>query len=119
MSNYDSSQRKEVLNRYFEDEYDKQKKKADFLDMELEELNNKSVKNSDDYEELIDRYQTIIIDLEKLQDETFNKIDSDKAQKLEATIQHLKSRIAAIRKYLKDMKDISDYAENAFNSMNF
>ena len=114
---YTISGRKEVYDKYFNDEFEKQRKAVDFLDMEFDELHSKPIKDSNQYEEMIDRYNAIIQKLEKLYDETANKVDSEKSQQIEATIQYLKGRITAIKKYCNSMKDISDFVDRSFNSL--
>lgn len=115
INGYDNNQRKEVFNKYFDDEYEKRKKNADLLDMEYDELIAKPLKNPDDFEEMIDRYLALIQKLEKLYDETANKIDIEKTQKIEETILYLKSKITTIKKYHAAIKDAAQFADRSFN----
>ncbi len=117
IANYDMDQRKETFNRYFEDEYDKRKRNVDLLDMEYDELRSKPMKNPDDFEEMIDRYNALIQKLEKLYDETANKVDIEKTQQIEATIQYLKDRITSIKKYYTSLKEVAEFSERSFNSL--
>lgn len=98
-NNYDNNHKKEVFNRYFDDEYEKKKKDADLLDMELDELHRKPNKNPNGYEEIIGSYNFLIQRLEELYDETTNKVSIEKTQKLEETIKQLKNKVADIKKY--------------------
>jgi hypothetical protein len=112
--NYENNRKKEIHDSYFDDEYDEKKKNADLLEMELEELSSKSNKNPNDYEELIDRYNFLIQRLEELYDETYNKVSSEKSQKLEETIQQLKKKVIDIRKYLTSLKEAIDETNRLF-----
>ena len=113
-NDYDNHHRKEVYNKYFDDEYEKKKKSADFLDMELDELHSKSNKNPNDYEEIIDRYNALIQQLEELYDETTNKVSIEKSQKLEQTIQQLKNKRDDIKKYLAAFKEAINETNRLF-----
>ena len=112
--NYENNRKKEIHDSYFDDEYDEKKKNADLLEMELEELSSKSNKKPNDYEELIDRYNFLIQRLEELYDETYNKVSSEKSQKLEETIQQLKKKVIDIRKYLTSLKEAIDETNRLF-----
>lgn len=113
-NNYDNNHKKEVFNRYFDDEYEKKKKSADFLDMELDELHGKSNQNPNDYEEIIDRYNSLIQRLEELYDETTNKVSIEKTQKLEETIQQLKNKVTDIKKYMTTLKEAINETNRLF-----
>lgn len=113
--NYNNNHKKEVFNRYFDDEYEKKKKSADFLDMELDELHSKPNKNPNDYEEIIDRYNFLIQRLEELYDETTNKVSIEKTQKLEETIQYLKNKVTDIKKYMTTLKEAINETNRLFD----
>lgn len=114
-NNYDNNHKKEVFNRYFDEEYEKKKKSADFLDMELDELHSKPNKNPNDYEEIIDRYNFLIQRLEELYDETTNKVSIEKTQKLEETIQQLKNKVTDIKKYMTTLKEAINETNRLFD----
>lgn len=114
-NNYDNNHKKEVFNRYFDDEYEKKKKNVDFLDMELDELHSKPNKNPNDYEEIIDRYNFLIQRLEELYDETTNKVSIEKTQKLEETIQYLKNKVTDIKKYMTTLKEAINETNRLFD----
>ena len=114
-NNYDNNHKKEVFNRYFDEEYEKKKKSADFLDMELDELHGKSNQNPNDYEEIIDRYNSLIQRLEELYDETTNKVSIEKTQKLEETIQQLKNKVTDIKKYMTTLKEAINETNRLFD----
>lgn len=113
-NNY-NNHKKEVFNRYFDEEYEKKKKSADFLDMELDELHSKPNKNPNDYEEIISRYNFLIQRLEELYDETLNKVSIEKSQKLEKTIQYLKNKVTDIKKYMVSFKEAIDETNRLFD----
>jgi len=114
-NNYDNNHKKEVFNRYFDEEYEKKKKSADFLDMELDELHGKSNQNPNDYEEIINRYNSLIQRLEELYDETTNKVSIEKTQKLEETIQQLKNKVTDIKKYMTTLKEAINETNRLFD----
>lgn len=114
-NDYDNHHRKEVYNKYFDDEYEKEKRNADLLEMELEELHGKSNKNPNDYEEMIDRYNALIQKLERLYDETTYKVSTEKSQKLETTIQYLKNKRDDIKKYLVSLKEAIEETNRLFS----
>ena len=114
-NNSDNNHKKEVFNRYFDEEYEKKKKNADFLDMELDELHSKPNKNPNDYEEIIDRYNSLIQRLEELYDETINKVSIEKTQKLEETIKQLKNKVADIKKYTTALNEAINETNKLFD----
>lgn len=114
-NNYDNNHKKEVFNRYFDEEYEKKKKSADFLDMELDELHSKPNKNPNDYEEIIASYNRLIQRLEELYDETLNKVSIEKTQKLEKTIKQLKNTVADIKKYNTALNEAINETNRLFN----
>ncbi|MBR5370194.1 MAG: hypothetical protein IK137_02700 [Bacilli bacterium] len=112
-----NNDRKQSYDKYFNDEYDRLEKQINILDMEYDELKSKPTVNDKHTEELVDRYQFLIHKLEKLYDETANKIDPKKSEDLKKLISNAKKQVESINKLINGLKEITDYADKAFNSI--
>ena len=112
-----NNEQEEVYTNYFNDQFETLEKKANFLDMELDEMKGKPTINDKQLEELIDSYQTLIQKLETLHDETFKKVSPEKEQKLDKLIQSLKETKKSIEKLINGLKEITESADKAFNSI--
>lgn len=106
---------KEIYTKYFDDQYEDLTKSLNLADMELDEINNKSLKDTKDLEDIETRYQIILQKLEKLYDETARKIDDKKSQELKKTIEYVKEQIKNIKSYGKSIKDIEEFVNQSFN----
>ena len=106
---------KEIYTKYFDDQYEDSTKSLNLADMELDEINNKSLKDTKDFEDIETRYQIILQKLEKLYDETARKIDDKKSQELKKTIEYVKGQIKNIKSYGKSIKDIEEFVNQSFN----
>lgn len=106
---------KEIYTKYFDDQYEDLTKSLNLADMELDEINNKSLKDTKDLEDMKTRYQIILQKLEKLYDETARKIDDKKSQELKKTIEYVKEQIENIKSYGKSLEDIEEFVNQSFN----
>ena len=55
--------------------------------------------------------------LEKLYDETANKIDPKKSEDLKELISNAKKQVESINKLINGLKEITDFADKAFNNI--
>jgi len=112
-----TDERKEMFDKYYDTEYTNLSKSVDLTSMELDEISSKDIKDTNDLDEIEMRYQSILQKLEKLLDETANKVDNRRTQELSNTIKYVKEQIKSIQAYKTSLKDIENYANAAFNSL--
>ena len=102
----------------FNNTYDKLCKDIDLLDMNADEMRNKSSVDSNAFDEIIESYKRKLAEAEKLHDEVAKKINSSKEEQLVEVINYLKETIQYYENYIKQIQDIAKNAENSLDSLN-
>ena len=96
-------------NNLFDADYSKISKSILVLEMNYNEINNKSEKKPEEYEALLFSYKLNLKDLEDLYDNTYKKIIPEKEQEILNKINSIKQRIKELENNIKNMKEINNF----------